>query len=227
MDFLDERVWVVRRRIAELGALMFDRKLTDASGGNLSARAGEYICITPRYSGQKHYWRLKPEDVLVVDRTGQVLAGAGSMSREAKVHLRMLNQFKMANGVAHAHPVHALVFCVARKPLPPILESTRKYGVIEVLPEYAVAHGEQLSDLVYQAMLGKTARIEKHAAVVMARWHGLFAVGNSLEAVIDAVERVDVSAGILLQSGGNLETALKLAEQWHRELEQDVANATL
>ena len=222
MHWDEAEVWQTRQRVAELGKIMFERKLTDISGGNLSARAGQLVCITPRYSGQKLYWHLKPEDVLVVDQAGQVLAGAGVMSREARVHLRLLREFPMANGVAHGHPLNAMALCTARKPLPPILESTRKFGVIQVLPEYATAHSERLAELVFQAMQGQAERIQKHAAIVIARWHGLFAAGNSLEAALDAVERVDVSAAILLRSAGSLDGALKLAEQWNREMEQEI-----
>ena len=46
----------MRVRITEIGRMLFERKLTDASGGNISARVGDRICITPRYAGSKHQW---------------------------------------------------------------------------------------------------------------------------------------------------------------------------
>jgi L-fuculose-phosphate aldolase len=75
-----------RARIAELGQLMFDRKLTDSAGGNISVRTGDHVCITPRYAGSKYQWRLRPEQVLVTDFDGNKLEGEGEISREAKVH---------------------------------------------------------------------------------------------------------------------------------------------
>ena len=58
----------MRAKIARLGAMLFDRRLTDVAGGNIGARVGEYVCITPRYSGSLRQWQLKPEEVLVADK---------------------------------------------------------------------------------------------------------------------------------------------------------------
>ena len=75
-------VEAVRTRITEFGRMLFERQLTDAAGGNISARVrddrvGDVICITPRYSGQKFQWRLQPEQVLVFDLQGNRLARRG------------------------------------------------------------------------------------------------------------------------------------------------------
>ena len=67
----------MRAKIARLGALLFDRRLTDVAGGNISARVGEYVCISPRYSGSARQWQLKPEDVLVADKDMNLLDGGG------------------------------------------------------------------------------------------------------------------------------------------------------
>jgi L-fuculose-phosphate aldolase len=53
--------------------MLFDRQLTDAAGGNISARIGNRICITPRYAGQQRQWRIDPGDVLVADLQRNVL----------------------------------------------------------------------------------------------------------------------------------------------------------
>lgn len=44
---MDDLIHATRARIAELGRLMYERYLTDASGGNISARVGDLVCITP------------------------------------------------------------------------------------------------------------------------------------------------------------------------------------
>ena len=129
---LSEAVQAMRAKIPVIGRMMFERMLTDAAGGNISARVENLICITPRYSGQKHQWKLQPEQVLVFDLQGNRIAGEGDISRESKVHLRMYNDFPDANSVIHAHPRNVLVFCVARKPIPPVLEATLKFGDIVV-----------------------------------------------------------------------------------------------
>ena len=47
----------MRAKIVRLGALLFDRRLTDVAGGNISSRVGEYVCITPRFSGSVRQWQ--------------------------------------------------------------------------------------------------------------------------------------------------------------------------
>jgi L-fuculose-phosphate aldolase len=188
-----------RERIAAIGRLLYERRLTDAAGGNISARVGDLVCMTPRFAGQKRRWQLDPGDVLVVDLDGRKLDGAGDLSRESKVHLRLYRDFPDGNAVIHAHPQHVLVFCAARQPIPPVLEATLKFGTIPVTP-FAPAHSADLAEHVSNGIRGQEARIVKQAAAVLAPWHGLFCMGKDLDATYDAVERIDTNARLILTS---------------------------
>jgi L-fuculose-phosphate aldolase len=194
MDTLIEQT---RARIAQFGALLFARRLTDAAGGNISVRVGDRVCITSRYSGSRYQWNVRPEQVLVTDLAGVKLAGDGEISREAKVHYRLLTDFPDGMAVIHAHSHHTLVFCAAAQPIPPVLECTLKFGTIEVVP-YAPAHSDQLAGNIASALKGQEARIRKQAAAVIAPWHGLFVLGKDLDAAFDAVERIDTNAHCIL-----------------------------
>jgi L-fuculose-phosphate aldolase len=194
---LSEAVQAMRTKIPVIGRMLFERQLTDAAGGNISARVDELICITPRYSGQKFQWKIEPEQVLVFDLQGNRVAGEGVISRESQVHLRLYNDFPDCNSVIHAHPRNVLVFCAARKPIPPVLEATLKFGEIHVT-DFAPAHSADLAAHVSAKIRGQEARIRKHAAAVIAPWHGLFCAAKDLDAAFDAVERIDVNARILL-----------------------------
>jgi L-fuculose-phosphate aldolase len=187
----------MRSKIAGLGALLFDRRLTDTAGGNISAIVDDVICITPRYAGSKNRWQLRPEQVLVTDLAGNKLEGEGEISREAKVHFKLLNEFPDGRAVIHAHAIHVLVFCVAGQSIPPVLECTQKFGEVKLVP-FAPAHSAQLAENVAEALRGQTARIQKQAAAVIAPWHGLFVLGKDLDAAFDAAERIDVNAHCVL-----------------------------
>jgi L-fuculose-phosphate aldolase len=187
----------MRAKIAELGALMFDRHLTDMAGGNISARVDDVICITPRYAGSKFRWRLRPEQVLVIDLQGNWLEGEGESSREAKVHVRLLNEFPDGKAVVHGHARNALVFCAAGQPIPPVLEDTLKFGEIKVA-EFAPAHSPQLAENIAAVLRGQESRIRTQAAAVVAPWHGLFVLGKDLDAAVDAIERIDTNARCIL-----------------------------
>lgn len=205
----DAALNAMRAKIAKLGGMLFARKLTDVAGGNISARVGNLVCITPRFSGSKRQWQLQPEDVLVVDMDLNILDGAGEISRESKVHFRLHREFgEHGTGVVHAHAQNILVFAAMNRPLPPVLESTQKFGTVPVV-EYAPAHTDNLSENVAGGIRGNESRIRKQAAAVIAPWHGLFVIGKDLDAAFDAVERLDTNAycilmGQLLQSGDPL-----------------------
>lgn len=197
----NEAVASMRAEIARFGALLFQRNLTDAGGGNVSARVGDLVCLSPRYSGALHQWNLKPEHVLVVDLDGNKLDGDGDLSRETKVHLGLHREFgEHGKAVIHCHPRNVLVFCAAAKPMPMVLEGTRKFGTIPVA-DYAPAHSGKLATNVAARIRGNEARIAKHAAAVIAPWHGLFCMGKDLAATFDAVERIDTNAYCILHGG--------------------------
>ncbi len=189
-----------RELISQVGKIMLERNLTDLAGGNISLRVEDKIAMSPSYAGSHKFWRLKPEDVLVLDLQGNFLEGEGKVSREAPTHLKLLNGFyPQGQAVIHAHARNIMVFCATRQPIPPVLEYAYKFGEIK-LAEYARGgvHGEQLAENVYQALKGQEQRMAKQAAAVMVPWHGLFAVGKDLYSVLDAVERIEVNARCIL-----------------------------
>jgi len=79
---MDEKlISQARETIAQIGAVMFERNLTDLAGGNISMRVEDRVIMSPSYSGARKFWQLKPEDVLVLDLEGNLLSGAGNISR--------------------------------------------------------------------------------------------------------------------------------------------------
>lgn len=208
----DPAINAMRVKIARFGGLLFERKLTDVAGGNISARVGQHVCITPRFSGSKRQWQLQPEDVLVADMDMNILDGSGEISRESKVHFKLHREFgEYGTGVVHAHARNILVFAALCRPMPPVLEATQKFGTIPVV-EYAPAHTADLSEHVAGGIRGNESRIRKQAAAVIAAWHGLFCIGKDLDAAFDAVERLDNNAYCILM-GQLLQSDNPFAEQ--------------
>lgn len=193
-----DAVEAMRAKIARFGALLYQRQLTDAAGGNLSARVEDLLVMSPRYAGSKHQWALRPEQVLVVTLDGRVLAGGGDISREAKVHLKLHQEFREhGTGVIHAHARNVLVFAALGVPMPPVLEATRKFGEVPVI-EFAPSHTADLAERVAAAIGAQTEKIAKQAAGVIAPWHGVFVMGKNIDHAFDAVERLDVNAYCIL-----------------------------
>lgn len=197
----DPAVRAMREKIARFGRALYERHLTDAAGGNLSSRVGDVVVMSPRFAGSKLQWQLSPDDTLVCDLNGNILAGTGQISRESKVHFKLYHEYgEYGTGVIHAHARNALVFAAMHRPIPPVLEATRKFGTLPVV-EYGPAHGSELANAVADAIGAQKERIKKQAAGVVAPYHGLFVMGKDIDAAFDAVERIDTNAYIILMSG--------------------------
>ena len=189
-----------REQIARIGGMLFDRHLTDACGGNISMRVEDRIVISPSLSGQKRQWQIEASDVLVVDMDGGVLKGDGSISRESNVHLGLHREFgEYGTAVIHSHPANLMVFAALAESMPPVLEANLKFGDVPAV-DYAPAHSVELAQNILAALRGCESRISKHAAGVIAPWHGLFLMGKDLDAAFDAVERFDTNARCILMA---------------------------
>jgi L-fuculose-phosphate aldolase len=208
-----ERIDAMRVKLAEVGRFMFDRNLTDAGGGNISARIDDIVVMSPSYSGQAHRWQLEPDDFLLVSLEGELLEGKGKITREASVHLGLHRKFgQYGTGVIHGHPLHVMVFAAMAMAIPPVLEATLKFGTIQCI-EYAPAHSPDLADRIIDVITGQEDRIVKHAAAALAPWHGLFLIGKDIDAAFDAVERIDTNCFCILQAQAALGGRDLLAQQ--------------
>jgi L-fuculose-phosphate aldolase len=187
----------IREQLAAIARRMFERRLTDMAGGNISARVGDRIFISPRYAGSKRHWQLNPEDFIEGSVDTDEIFNNPAFSREGKAHLGIYRNFPDVNGVIHAHPFHILPFCAAAKPIRPVLEQTQKFGVVEVVPA-APAHSADLANQVIAGLRGKEENIRKQAAAVLLPYHGIIVAGKDILNAIDALERLDWNAYCLL-----------------------------
>jgi L-fuculose-phosphate aldolase len=187
----------VAELVVDTGRLMFERRLTDISGGNVSALDGDDMVISPRYAGSKQHWHLAPEELLRGPYATDALLDHPRFSREGKMHLAIYRNFPDVKGVIHAHPFHVQPFVVACRPIEPVLEATQKFGVTEVIPA-APAHSDALAENVVDGLRGKEDRIRKQAVAVLIPYHGIVVAGKDLLATVDALERIDWNAWCIL-----------------------------
>lgn len=187
----------LRSHLAKIARRMFERRLTDMAGGNLSARAGENILISPRFSGSRKHWQLEPDDFIEGSIQGEDLFSDPRLSREGKAHLAIYRALPNVNGVIHAHPFHILPFAALGKPIPPVLEDTQKFGTVPVAP-YAPAHSKELAENVVSLLKGQEKALQAQAAAVILPTHGIVVAGKDIFAAIDALERIDWNAWCIL-----------------------------
>lgn len=183
--------------IAYVARRMFERRLTDMAGGNISVRSENTVYISPRYAGSKQHWQLDPEDIISGPLDTDELLEHPRFSREGKAHLAIYRAFPDVTAVVHAHPFHVMPFCAAVRSIPPVLEATQKFGVIECVPE-AAAHSADLALNVVAGLRGQEERMRKQAAGVLLPKHGIILAAKDLLNGIDALERIDVNCYCIL-----------------------------
>jgi L-fuculose-phosphate aldolase len=90
-----------KEQIAEVARAAYAKDLTAGWGGNISVRCGEdAFLITPH---KKSLAFVRPDDVLTIDRDGEVIEGKGRPSVESKMHLA-LYRAQAVGAVVHLHP---------------------------------------------------------------------------------------------------------------------------
>lgn len=179
-----------RRRVSELGVRLLDRGLANGTMGNLSARAGDRIAVSP--SGTP-YEDVTPGTVPVVTLSGEQVAGEIAPSSETPMHRIVYRRRDDVGGIVHTHSPYASTFASLGR------EITASHYLIgfaghEVpVTEYATPGSEELGELAADA-LG-----EDHDAVLLGN-HGVLTVGATLDAAFETAEMVEYVARIHYQA---------------------------
>jgi L-fuculose-phosphate aldolase len=166
LDAAREAVAAAARRLAAEGLVL-------GTAGNVSARAGELVAVSPTGAVLAE---LAPEAVAVVDLDGHTVHGDYAPTSEIALHLGAYRRHR-AGAVVHAHsPVGTALACVLDE-LPLVhYQMLALGGPIRVAP-YATFGTPELAELVLDALEGR-------AAALMAN-HGMIALGPDLDAAID------------------------------------------
>ena len=154
--------------------------LTQGSSGNLSARVGEAMLITP--SGEA-YEALTPASLARMPLDGDgAFTGPLKPSSEWRFHLDIFRARPDVGAVVHAHSTYATVLSILRRPIKAVHYMIAAFGGPEIAcTDYAPFGTQELSDLVIKG-LGP-----RHG--VLLGNHGMIATGADLaQAMHRAVE---------------------------------------
>jgi L-fuculose-phosphate aldolase len=177
-----------RCQVVEYAQQLIPDGLSVGTSGNISAREGDLIAITP---SRMDYAVMRPEHVCVVDLAGCVVDGSLPPSSEVPLHLALyLNQAVM--GIVHTHPLFATTVSTIATELPAVHYLLARLGGPVPVAPYATYGSWALAENVATAMAGRTA-------VIMAN-HGAVTVGDSLAAaysrsiILEWVSRLYIQA---------------------------------
>jgi L-fuculose-phosphate aldolase len=174
-----------RKAISTLGRALEREGLLSGTAGNISARVGDLVAITP--TGMA-YDDVQADDVTVVDRAGEVVDGTRRPSSELALHLGVYLARPEMAAVVHTHSPFATVLAVLRWPIPAAHYAIAALETIEVpVVDYATYGTDLLAERVCAALPGGTR------AVLLAN-HGAVCLGRDLAEAAGAARLLETLA---------------------------------
>ncbi|MBH1936439.1 class II aldolase/adducin family protein [Streptomyces sp. AV19] len=165
--------------------------LVVGTSGNVSARLGDMILVTP--SGVP-YDRLGPEDLVAVDPDGTPLHPAGPVpTSELPLHPAVYRATD-ATAIVHTHAVHATAVSLLVDEVPPVhYVAATLGGPVRVAP-YALYGSDALARHALAALDGRTG--------CLLRNHGTLTHGASLDAAYDRTAQLEWMCRVWLAASG-------------------------
>jgi ribulose-5-phosphate 4-epimerase/fuculose-1-phosphate aldolase len=168
-----------RALLARVAGLLYDRRLTELQGGNMSLREGDVAVVSPTKASENTGWRLGAGEMLVQDLEGQVLVGdPAQVSREIRLHLRLYRAFAELGSIFHLHVPEALAAVASGRWQPGVVSTTREpYGAAVVVLEPDLAAQTEPHDARVVELL---RAVDRGGAISISPGHGIFSVAPDL-----------------------------------------------
>ena len=169
--------------------MLHDRGFVAAMDGNLSVRLDEErILATPTAMSKG---LMRPSDLVIVDREGNLVSGRRQVSSEIAMHLLIYKHRPDIRGIVHAHPPTATGFAAAGIALnqPLVCEVVIGLGSIP-LARYGTPGTPELSEALEPL-------VPQYDAILMSN-HGVVTYGDTLQHAYMKMETVEHFAQIAL-----------------------------
>lgn len=172
----------LRQGVLDTACAMCRSGLSPLRSGNVSARIGPAMLITP--SGMA-YEQMTLADIVRVEYDGNVARGQRKPSSEWHFHLAAYAARPDRNAVVHAHSMHATVLACAHKPIPAFHYMVAMAGGRDIpCVAYARFGTPELASVVAEGLKARDA-------CLMAN-HGQIALGETLESALELAHEVEL-----------------------------------
>jgi L-fuculose-phosphate aldolase len=184
----------IRKEMVTTARLIWERRLTNAAGGNFAVRVDENrILISPSLMSEEKHCMLNPEDFLLIDYEQNLLEGAGKLSRESLMHVLILQKFKEIGCTIHAHPFYCMPFVAKSRPIPSMTEATMGRGDVGCI-KWTKAYTEELSRNIYDYFEERRELAVKKPIGVIMPLHGVVVSGGDIYKAYSMLERIECDA---------------------------------
>ncbi len=180
-----------KEALAGICHMLYQRNLVTACDGNISSKVSkDHILLTP--SGMNK-GLLLPEDIIVLDLSGNTVEGNGRASKEYPMHQLIYQMRPDVKAVIHTHPVFATAFALAGKNIPDnyLIETTMMLPDI-ALAEYAPPGTQALAEAIRPHVPVSNA--------VLLKNHGALTYGKDLTDAYNKMEVLESIAKTIIMS---------------------------
>lgn len=178
----------LRAEVAQACRALAASGLVIGVAGNVSARAGELVAVTPTGARLS---TLTACETAVVDLEGALVDAPLAPTSELSLHLAVYRRFG-AGAVVHTHPPMATaVACVADE-LPCIHYALLALGGSVRVSRYATFGTADLAASVIEALEGRRAALMGS--------HGALTYGDDLQEAVDATELLEWACGVYVHA---------------------------
>lgn len=199
---------LIRAEIVARCKELDERGLNRGASGNVSARMGEVMLITP---SAVPYTDLTPDMIATMPIDGEYGSWEGPLkpSSEWRFHLDLMRARPEIGAVVHTHAEFSTILAIARKPIPAIHYMMAAFGGT-VIPccKYARYGTAELSEAILRALGDMNA-------CLMAN-HGMLTVGADLTRATWLAHELEALAHqyfhVLLIGGGHVLSDAEIAE---------------
>jgi len=175
--------------VVEVSRVLARAGLVIGTAGNVSARLGDFVAVTPTGSRLSS---LRASEIAIVELDGTQVGGPLAPTSELPLHLAVYRGHD-AGAVVHTHPpMGTAVACVADE-LPCIHYALLTLGGGVRVAPYATFGTDDLADVVAAALEGRTA--------ALLGGHGAVTYGDTLQGALDATELLEWACGVYVHAG--------------------------
>jgi L-fuculose-phosphate aldolase len=204
-----DRIKSLSEEIAYFMCRLYKCGLTTTSGGNISARCGDKVLITPSATDKA---RMTTEQIGMLDMDCNVIGKDFKPTIESRMHVEIYKRRPDVQAIVHAHPIYASAFAASKRPISTkyLAEALVVVGEIAYAP-YACQGTDELAQIV-----GDSA---ENADCIVMQNHGIIALGNNLLQAFDRLEVLENAAKTTYICQGSLGTdSIELNDEQIKEL---------
>lgn len=199
----------LRQHLARGYRYLHEHDLTQQASGNISARCGSHVLISPTGAAGPD---IAPEAFVLVDAQGRV-QGEGRPSSELLMHMAIYQAKPEAEAVVHTHANACVAMASCRMPIPGFHYLVGSFGGMDIpCTDYACFGSQALADTVVRALADRQACLLAN--------HGAIAWGTSLDKALLFAHRIEILASqfLLARQAGEpvLLTPADFEEYWER-----------